>query len=270
MIQNYNDYRSYLRYRLTEKIRENPQYSLRAFSKQLALAPGFVSDILNGRKNISIQSISKIVEGLKLNATEATYFNLLVQLESATTQESKLKITKTLESLYATRKSVCLNLDHFRIISDWYHVAILEMATSTDFVLNAVSISKNFEISKLEAQAALDRLLRLDLLELDLSGRYKKTNSSLLAQSEGPNEGLRRFHRQMLQKAIECLETQSNKEKFVGSETVAFDANMLPQVRDALEECFTKIVNIAKKSNKKNSIYHLGIQFFKINKGEKK
>ena len=270
MIQQYNDYRSYLRTCLNERIKQNPQYSLRAFAKHLNLAPGFISDVLNGRKNLSTQSVIKVVDGLKLSSKDSSYFNLLVQLECARNQTARLKIIQNLESLFPKRKAQDLSVEHFRIIADWYHTAILEMANSPEFIVNSSVASKCLGISKVEAQVALDRLNRLELLELKSDKSYKKVQSSLLATSKIPHEGLRHFHKQMLHKAIESLEVQPNTEKFVGSETFAFDPESLKLVNEALEECFDKVVNIAKKSKKKNYIYHLGIQFFKITKGESK
>lgn len=270
MIQNHNDYRSFLRAVLSEKIKQNPQYSLRAFSKNLQLAPGFLSDVLNGRKNLSIQSVLKVVDGLNLSPKESAFFNLLVQLDSARTQETRLKIAQELESLFPKRTAANLGLDHFLIIADWYHAAILEMANSSAFVVNASSVSKYLGLTKLDAQIALDRLHRLELLELKSDKSYRKIQSSLLASSHAPHEGLRRFHKQMLQKAADSLESQTNVEKIVGSETFAFDPESLELVNEALEECFTKVVEIAKKSKKKKHIYHLGIQFFRITKGDLK
>ncbi|MFN8846240.1 MAG: TIGR02147 family protein [Bdellovibrionales bacterium] len=243
---------------------QNPRYSMRAFAKNLNLAPSFISDILNGRKNLSIQSAFKISEGLKLTIKETTYFQLLVRLEAAKTQEEKLKITRELEPIFNKKKTTDLSLDCFRIIADWHHTAILEMTNLTDFEVTASSVSKYLKVNKLEAQTALDRLERLELIYLDPQNKYQKSQPSLLVQSLNPNEGLRHFHKQMLLKAIDSLSMQNNKEKFIGSETFAFDEKSLAEVSEVFEECFTKVVQIAKRSKKKKHVYHLGIQFFKV------
>lgn len=270
MIYRHDNYRSYLRAYLEEKIQKNPQYSLRAFARQLDLAPGFVSDVLRGNKNISLQNAGKVVSRLKLNSKESSFFQLLLQLELAKDNETKIRLSQELESLHPQRVSKDINLDVFRTLSDWHHTAILEIANTDEMKAEANEISRRLGVSRLEAQTALDRMHRLGLLENDPIKGFRKKDASLVIQSENPNEGLRRFHRQMLERAINSLETQTPKEKRVGSETFSFDPEDLEQANQIIEDCFTRIVQLAKKSKNKKHIYHLGIQLFKLDKGSKK
>jgi uncharacterized protein (TIGR02147 family) len=93
-----------------------------------------------------------------------------------------------------------------------------------------------------------------------------QTNKGLQTASEIPNEALRKFHEQMLNKAVQALTTQTPKEKFIGSETFAFDEASLQKATDIIEECFSKIVYLASSQADKKNVYHLGIQMFRLNK----
>jgi uncharacterized protein (TIGR02147 family) len=269
MRTTHDDYRSYLKNILADKVSVNPRYSLRAFSRQVGLAPGFLSEVLSGKKNLSAEASMKITSALKLSIKESEYFRILVQIELTKSPEVKLDLTKKIESFFPKKRSENLTLDAFRTISDWYHIAAVEITHLAD-LLSAESISKHFGIPRLEANAVLGRLERLELIEKDISGKYLKVTDNPVVSSEAPNEALRNFHRQTLSKAIETLDHQDNKEKFIGSETMAFDPDDLPKVTQALEECFSKVLDIASKSKNKKRVYHLGIQFFNLSTGRKR
>jgi hypothetical protein len=76
-----------------------------------------------------------------------------------------------------------LSLEVFRTLSDWYHLPILELTNVSSFELTPVSAAKALGISTAEAEAAIERLLRLELLEASSDGVPKKTENLLLASS---------------------------------------------------------------------------------------
>jgi len=112
--------------------------------------------------------------------------------------------------------------------------------------------------------------LRLELLEKKADGSFKKTYSNGVFRSEHASLGLRQFHKKMLEKAIDALETQSNQEKMIGSETFLFDKSSIEKFKQMTEEYFTRAVNLAKSGKKRTEIYHLGIQMFKLTREEEK
>jgi uncharacterized protein (TIGR02147 family) len=264
MLSSNENYRSYLKNILAKKITQHPSYSLRAFSRDLKLAPGFLSDVLNGKKNISIKAALQIAESLKLSTKEAEYFRILVEIESAKKNEARIKMIKKLENLFPKRRPQSLSLDSFRTISEWHHLAIIEVLELNGFEKTAVSIAKILKISKIDADTALDRLERLGLIQKTKDGQYIKKSENYLVSSEKANEALRAFHRQTLSKAIDAIGEQDNTEKFIGSETMAFDPADLEKVKEAAEVFFSTVLEISARSNNKKNVYHLGIQFFKL------
>lgn len=48
------DYRAFLNQKLKRRIEKNPAYSLRAMAKHLGLAPSMLSDVLSGKRNLSL------------------------------------------------------------------------------------------------------------------------------------------------------------------------------------------------------------------------
>jgi uncharacterized protein (TIGR02147 family) len=264
MIYEHTDYRNYLRARLAESISQNSSYSLRAFAKRLGLAPSMLSSVLSGKRNLSRENALRIAHDLDLNQKESEYFCTLVELEAAKSPEARHQLVCRLSGLNSRQTVHDLSVDYYKIICDWYHSPILEMAGLLSFEYTPEALAKKLGISPFEAQAAIERLERIGLIEKDESGLYQKTHDTVVTQALQPNEALRRFHRQMLEKAIESLTTQTPQEKKIGSETVAFHPDQLPEVEELMEEFFTKLVALAKRNPQPTEVYHFGVQFFRV------
>ena len=129
MIYAHQDYRTFLRDLLAERQGRNKSYSLRAMARDLGLQPSHLSDLLKGLKGLSLSSTVRLARCLGLNAGEAEYFHILVQLgDPALDPDSRdvlLQKARTLSSQKATITD--LSVDLFKAISDWYHLAILEL-----------------------------------------------------------------------------------------------------------------------------------------------
>jgi uncharacterized protein (TIGR02147 family) len=114
-------------------------------------------------------------------------------------------------------------------------------------------------------------LIRLELLEPHPTrkGAYRRTRGDLKAESPAPNQALRKYHRQLLERAIESLETQTPQEKLVQSQIVAMGTEQLKEADRLTEKYFAKISALAAASPKKTDIYHVGVQIFNLSKETK-
>ena len=72
-----------------------------------------------------------------------------------------------------------IGLDAFQVISDWYHLAIVELANTPDFRGEPYGIARSLGISVVEARAALERLLRLGMLARSDSGCIRGTGKTV-------------------------------------------------------------------------------------------
>ena len=237
MLTQKTSYRVYLKDVLAERIEKNSAYSLRALAKQVGLASSTLCEIMKGKGNLSFEAAQRVASRLGLEGRDSEYFCLLVQLEAAKSTESKEAVLNQLKRLSPEQKIHDLSLDHFKVISDWYYAAILEL-TYINIKLTPAVISKKLGISKLEAEVALERLLRLELLEVDSKGRLRKTIDYVQANSNIPNEAIRKHYRQTLQKALEAVDTQTPQEKISGTETLPIDVESLPEAKKIIDRFF--------------------------------
>lgn len=264
MIFECADYRTFLKRTLSERVFKNPSYSMRSLARQLEVAPSMLSSVLNGKRNLSVTNAYNIATRLELSENESEYLALLVQLESAESLERKSALQTKLRALNPQHGVHDLTVDRFRMISNWYHLPILEMSELSGSPLTAKLVTEKLKISKTDAELALDRLVRLELLDRRADGTYRKVHDNLLAISDFPDEGLRLYHRQLLEKAMTSITEQSPKEKLIGNYSVAFDPEQLEEAKELLKEFFMKIGRLAEKSRNRQKIYNLSTVFFDL------
>lgn len=264
MLMEHSNYRTFLKTELADRISRNASYSMRSFAQALSLSPSALCEVMKGSKNLSEEMALQIARKLRLSSKEQEYFRLMVLLDRAKKPEIKETALQKIRELNPQNTSYDLSIDLFKVISDWYHFAILACLDLKDFEPNSQNLSKKLGISTLDTDLAIDRLLRLEMIEKDTRGKYRKIKLNPRVVSNAPNESLRNYHRQTLQKAIESLTTQNPSEKIIGSETIAIDPKDLEQYRALTEDYFEKVLNLSKKSHSKKEVYHLGIQFFNL------
>jgi uncharacterized protein (TIGR02147 family) len=266
MILEHSNYRTFLKSVIVEKQRANPAFSMRAFAKHIGLGQSAVSQVLSGKKNLSFESASRIAQKLKLEEKDAEYFRILVQIETTRDPEVKKALVLKAQTLNSDHKVRDLSVDLFSTIADWYHAVIENLTEIVGFTFTPSEISKTLGISKHEAELAIERLLRLEIIEKDPKhpNKYRRVPEYTLTTSDVPNKALRLFHKQMLEKTIESLETQSPKEKFIGTETIAVSKDSLPQIFELADEFLKKVVKISESSKLKTDVYHLAVQFFNL------
>jgi uncharacterized protein (TIGR02147 family) len=271
MVFEFANYKNYLKQLFVEKTKRNPSFSLRALAAQLGMAPSTLSEIFSDKKNLSVEKASEVAIKIGLNEKETQYFCLLVQLETAKSVDVKNSLQERLNNLNPKKKAFDSGIDAFKMISDWYHLAILTLCSVTGLTLTAEVASKRLSISKVEASLAIERLSRLELLEQTPQGHYRKTKDNLLVDAPAPSEAMKNYHKQYLDKAKEALISQTPKERLSRSESIAFDVSQLKEADALMDEFYERFNKLAEKSKKRGNVYQLSCHFFNLTPtGDKK
>jgi uncharacterized protein (TIGR02147 family) len=268
MVFEYTDYRLYLKSVLAKRIAKNPRYSLRAMAKNLAVSPALLSQISNGQRNLTPLNAVRFSKKLGLSRRESDYFCSLVQYQDAKHMESKAILQERIQVMRRGREVQNLSLDAFQAVSDWYHFAILEMLKIEGFKAQPKTIAKRLGISAVEAEVALERLIRLGAIQALPGGGYKRTMKGIRVESADRNQALQSFHRQMLEKAAMSLGTQSPKERHIGSETFSIDLAQIPEAQKRINEFLDEMAEFFARAKNPTETYHLGVQLFRLTRKE--
>ncbi|USN47513.1 MAG: TIGR02147 family protein [Pseudobdellovibrionaceae bacterium] len=261
-------YRSILRQELEKRCTKNKSYSLRSFAKLLEVSPSQLSRVLAGTKNLSVMNAKRIAEILFKNEPQKSLFVSLVEINQANNDDLKQRLSEQLKENNAIDEKFELELEVIKYISDWYHIAILELTYIVDEPLSSSIVVKALGISAIQAKLAMERLERLGLLKRR-DGRLVKSRAHLQTPSGIPNKSLRQFHQQMLEKAQQALVEQSVDRKYFKGKTMSISSDDLGEVRSLIDEVLNKISKLANNRKKKDSLYQLNIQFFDLLSGGK-
>lgn len=265
MVFIYQNHRDFLQGLVSGKARNRPKMSLRAFAERLGMSNSFLSEVISGKKTLSMEAAFKIAVKLELTDAETQYFCLLVQIDQEQDQDYKEILIRRLKALNPDHKAHDLSLDLFKTMSDWYHFAILELTYVTGLTVNVKTVVERLGISPSEAETALERLRRLELLEVDkTTKKLRKAHDYVITESHVPSSALRILHRQLLERAIDSLESQTPQERVSASDVLAIDTKYVAEM-DRLSREFSKaILQLSEKSKVKDAVYACVFHGFRL------
>lgn len=226
----------------------NSAYSLRAFARDLGVSVTALSDYLGGRRQLSRSNLERIFESLKLSP--------LQKLEFLEENKAKRNLGK------GEIESRLLEEDTFRLLSEWYYLAILSLARLQDNRGEPEWISRRLGIALTEAKRALERLERLGLIEIR-RGRMSRTTAPLTTSRDIPSAAIRKYHLENLRKAAESLERDPVEVREFSSITFPADPRKLKAAKDLLMKTKRKVAELI-DDEKGGEVYTLAFQLFPV------
>lgn len=195
----------------------------------------------------------------------------LSQIFSGKRKLSKKQIAKISEKIGIPVGSIgnptvefnLLDLDHFAVISDWYHFAILDLTFLKDFSGDSKWIARKLSITEIQARDALERLLRLGMLKIS-GEKFIKAESFYTNYSEGITSAAHKeYQRQVIQKALVAIDECPQERKDITSMTIAADSRRLEQAKTMIKN-FRRELCIFLESGKADSVLHLAVQLYPV------
>ncbi len=260
-----HDYRDYLRFELDARQSRRPKYSLRAFSRDLKMSPSHLSDVLSGRERLSLQAAQVVSKALGFNAIKKSHFIGMVALEKVSKVDEQAKLRAKLEKIVKDDSSYHEHdLDHFKMISDWFHLGILAAAELKHVNGSIQKTAKSLGLDGITTKEAVRRLARLGLIRIKDHGIDVIKKKTMTPRSEVPSYSVRRFHRQMLQKASEALDLFAVSERFASSSFIAISRDDMPAAKEFLIEMRSKFVERFENKDKADEIVGLTLAIFPV------
>ena len=232
---------------------------MRAFARDLDISPSSLNDFLKGCVGMSPKRVEQLSKKLSWQPARYEHFLDLISWrfdkDVVLRQTAAMRIKKRMKD-----KNSYFDGEHFRMISNWYHLVIIELCHLLDDVTPTL-IAEKIKISAKQAKGALNDLTTVGILELTTKG-YKPVNQVFQYGDGAPSDAIRNFHFQILQQAQHALETldMSKREShsLVFSIAAVDRQKMNAEIRKSL---YTIINKYAAKENI-NSIQVVSLQSF--------
>ncbi len=239
---------------LAEKIKKNPQFSLRAFARLVDVSPAVLSRILSGKRKLTFNLAVRIADALVLGPIERdTLYSFFTGANSERSEED--------------RHEKELSIDCFNAMKEWYHYGITQLLFIETFQEDPKWIARMLAITELEAKLAVDRLIRLEILDRNEEGRLYRTSTHLSTSTDIASAGIRHFQKQILEKSIESLERDDISERDITSITIAINEDRIPEAKKEIMK-FRKRMAEFLADGEKTRVYNLGIHLIPLSKSD--
>jgi uncharacterized protein (TIGR02147 family) len=238
---------------LTEKIKKNPQFSLRAFARMVDVSPAVLSRVLSGKRNLTFNLAVRIADALALGPMERG--KLYAFFTDADAQEHSMQ----------ERHEKELSIDCFNAMKEWYHYGITQLLYVESFKEDPKWMAKMLSISELEAKLAIERLLRLEILDRDENGKLYRTATHLSTTTDIASAGIRHFQKQILEKSIESLERDPISDRDITSITIAINESRIQEAKLEIKKFRMKMSEFLAEGEK-TRVYNLGVHLIPLSK----
>lgn len=218
---------------------KNKSYSLRAYANYLEMDPSNLSKIMR--------------------------YDLVPRLVLRKRLAEKLGFAdKELTKLVHDKHIHPYELETFKLISDWYHYAILELIQVPTAKMSVNWLSKSLGLTKNTITEALKRMEKLDLIRSENGVYINNTSFSSSITTTQTSKAHRDQQKQILEKAIVALEEVPLEFRSQSSMTMAIDRNKLDEAKELIKEFRRNLAVFLTESNQLNDVYNLTVSLYPV------
>jgi uncharacterized protein (TIGR02147 family) len=256
------DISSLLQERLRVAKQRNPKFSLRSFAQQLGIDHSTLSQVLRRKRRLSPGSLETIGKRLGLSET----------MLGGETRSARKTHNADAAPIPATYN---FDLDTFQILTEWYHFAILELLHIDEFKPDSRWIAKTLGLDIQEVNIALQRLLRLGLLQMEGRKRWiDKSGDAEFHSAALTPAAADQINRDVQGLATAAIARTPGRYRLHRHSILAIHMDDLPRVKRLTDEFFDELRRLANKRTSKTDVYQVEISAFplttlKSKKGEK-
>jgi uncharacterized protein (TIGR02147 family) len=205
---------------------------------------------------------------MRLGASEAAYFDDLVRFQKAD-RDPRLKalLLERLRARHPSSEFRVLDHETFQAISGWHFYAIRELTRLGDFREDPRWIRRrlSFRVSSREIRDAITVLLRLGLLGRDQAGRLCPSRERVTTRSDIADEGLKRFHEQMLTHAYSSIRAVDPAQREISGTTFPLRRDSLDQAKELIRKFQTDLCELLSQDGG-DEVYQLEVAFFPLSR----
>lgn len=271
-IFEYTNYRDFLRdsYAHLKKTQDN--FSYRYFAIKAGFSSsGFLHLIIDGKRNLSKDSVPRFSSALGLSKKEQQFFDTIVSFNQAKTPEAKRYYLELIHNLRSLKVGTSLGDHQFNYLSNWFYPVIRELISLLDFEENTAWIKARLcgRITCRQAQEAIDSLLKMGLVKRDASGRLVLSDANLTTEEEVKSTAAYTFHQQMLSVAKDVLATIPAVRREVSGITMAVSRRHFNEIKKKIHQFRNEVMQyLVDNPEMTEEVVQLDMLLFPLTNGE--
>jgi uncharacterized protein (TIGR02147 family) len=266
------DYRAYLRAYYEHAKRRPAGFSFRTFSKRAGLkSPNFFKLVIDGDRNLGKDTVPRFADALGLEGETRAFFADLVAFEQASDSTEKNRAFERIAASRRFRSARRIDGMLHEYLSHWYHPAIRELVASPEFQAEPEWVAKHLRptITGKQAAHSLKLLAELGLIVNNSeTGRYEQREPTLTTEHEVTALGAANFHRQMLERAADCIDTVPSALRDLAALTVCVSPELAAEVKRRIHQFREGMAELCDAEAKRTVVYQLNVQWFPLSSTE--
>lgn len=266
-IFEYMDYREFLRNLFNLRKQQHSFYSYRLFSLKAGFkSPNFLKLVVDGKRNLTKESVYKVAKAFGLNKNESDYLeNMVFFNQSKTLDEKNLYLSRILR--YRSKSDPAkIESAAFDYYAQWYNPVVCELVTAVDFKgdFKKLGFAVQPHISPLEAEKSVALLEKLQFISRNEEGNYVKTAASFSTGPQVRSVAVAHYHKALMRLAADSIERFPAAERDITSVTLPISDKTFSVIRDKLQLLRRELLAIAEAEKSPQRVVQLNLQLFPL------
>jgi uncharacterized protein (TIGR02147 family) len=263
-IYAYDDFRIYLRDCFNERQKQDPDFTYRTFAAEAGFSnPGFLNDVVKGRRKLSKDAEAKMIAGFHLSDNEAVYFKLLVSYGQAKDDEERSELFKQILSRRNRSKFARINPSLAKYYQDYRYplvrCAIKACDFRGDYEMLAAFLDPPLPLP--DVKKTVRELCDWGLVTQDEQGRYT-VSSNLVEPPETLMHLIPEMNGEWIKHAFSALRRLPPAKRHISSILCSISDESYLRIQEKLEELRQWVFTVIEQDNNPGRVVQLNIQLF--------
>ncbi|MDB5050475.1 MAG: hypothetical protein JWO30_3546 [Fibrobacteres bacterium] len=262
----YTDYRKYLRDYYEAKRAAQKAFTHRHIAQAIGFkSTGTFAQILQGKTNISPQTILRFVHFLDLKKDQADYFELLVLFNQSKGHSEK---KRHFEKIISFPKSNLKQVDstQYAFYEKWYYSVIREVLAFHPFVDDFRELARLLTppIATSEAQKAIRLLEDLNLIRRNENGVYEKSDPVITSGYDTRSLAVNQFIIETLDLAKVALDQLPREERSLSALTLSLPEDGYAMIEEKIKTFRRELLEMARNCSDPKRVIQVNFQIFSV------
>lgn len=263
-IYQYEDYRKALADLWRAKCENDPYLTHRAFAKTAGFSnPGFLGDVLRGRRKLSDEAVGKMVKGFGLRGSDAEFFRLLVKHNQAKAPEDREDYWRQILTRRSRSSFVKMNPALSRYYQDHRYPLVRAALQCMEWKGDGARLGAFLDPPLAPAVAAklAQDLVDWGLVAIDAQGVHRVT-SAFVEPPATMHEQVRQLNRTWISQGAEAIGRFQPDQRHVSTILLTVSESTRREVERRIEKLRQDVFELLRADRKADRVHQLSIQFF--------
>ncbi len=249
----------FLRGYLTASKAKNASYSLRSFSKKLGMNSGNLSQILSGKRPVSRNKVSQILE--KLNVEENDVHKILFSEKS---NYENFIFDKYFSNFSSYKEISCDKLND--LLSTDLNFKIMALSETNNFELDASWIANKLGANIDDVRTSLNFLVERE--DINIEKNHKKINSYYKTSDGVKSTAIRNLHKNTLTEAMDKINALPTSKRDLTSTIFSCSPKKYKEAQQLIRSFQKQLVSLMSSGAEKSQVYKLNVQLYPCTNSE--